>query len=249
MDKTMVSNERKLNCKTPITVLALIALIFAVFNSLTYFAYDTYYEINGVDVQEIIFSFPSIFGLISWVLMLAPKVLLVLYVFKFSQECKGAVIVPAIFACVAVNYLWDFIISFLGTGFAFIIYFITGVIMTIVFALATISALKGIPKKILIIIPIALDLILTLSNITHIKFYDIMGIAESAWFVASITFGVALLLLCLKNRIPSVLAARKTKTEEMKPEQALKQLKEKFDLGILTEEEYQAQRAEIISKL
>ena len=35
----------------------------------------------------------------------------------------------------------------------------------------------------------------------------------------------------------------------MNPEQALKLLKDKLDLGMITEEEYQAQRAEIISKL
>ena len=36
---------------------------------------------------------------------------------------------------------------------------------------------------------------------------------------------------------------------KMKPEQALKYLKERLDLGMITEEEYQAQRAEIIRKL
>ena len=72
---------------------------------------------------------------------------------------------------------------------------------------------------------------------------NIMGVISAA------TFNVALLLFGLKNRIPSILSPYPQKIEKMNPEQMLRLLKDKFDLGIITEEEYQAQRAEIISKL
>ena len=52
--------------------------------------------------------------------------------------------------------------------------------------------------------------------------------------------------------LTSVLCQKmQTKKEkaELTPEQALKLLKDKLDLDMITEEEYQAQRAEIISKL
>ena len=41
----------------------------------------------------------------------------------------------------------------------------------------------------------------------------------------------------------------KKNAKKMDPEQALIILKDKFELGMITEEEYQTQRAKIISKL
>ena len=61
---------------------------------------------------------------------------------------------------------------------------------------------------------------------------------------------IALLLFGLNNRIPAlVYLSPKKKKEKMTPEQSLRLLKDKLDFGMITEEEYQAQRAEIISKL
>ena len=71
--------------------------------------------------------------------------------------------------------------------------------------------------------------------------------------IGSSTLYIALLLFALKNKIPSVLALspekEKARAEKMNPEQTLKLLKDKLDLDMITEEEYQAQRADIISKL
>lgn len=57
--------------------------------------------------------------------------------------------------------------------------------------------------------------------------------------------------MIFKNKIPAIIyeTPEKKNTEIRSPEQALKLLKEKFELGMITEEEYQEQRAEIISKL
>jgi hypothetical protein len=64
---------------------------------------------------------------------------------------------------------------------------------------------------------------------------------------------IALLLFGLNNRIPALVSLspekERQKTEKMTPEQSLRFLKDKLDLGMITEEEYQTQRAEIISKL
>ena len=62
-----------------------------------------------------------------------------------------------------------------------------------------------------------------------------------------------MILFGLNNRIPALVSLspekERQKTEKMTPKQSLRFLKYKLDLGMITEEEYQAQRAEIISKL
>ena len=62
-----------------------------------------------------------------------------------------------------------------------------------------------------------------------------------------------MLLFGLKNRIPAILYAshqkEKRNDEKINPEHALILLKEKFELGMISEEDYQAQRVDIINKL
>ena len=64
---------------------------------------------------------------------------------------------------------------------------------------------------------------------------------------------ITLLLFGLKNEIPPVISIspkkEKTRAKEMSPEEELKVLKYKLEFGIITEEEYKAKGAEIISKL
>ena len=71
--------------------------------------------------------------------------------------------------------------------------------------------------------------------------------------IGSTLLYISLLLFGVKNKIPSIIVLspekERARAEKMNPEQALKLLKDKLDFGMITEEEYQAQRAEIISKL
>ena len=60
-----------------------------------------------------------------------------------------------------------------------------------------------------------------------------------------IPFFVALLLLGLGNKLPSIILLKNVHN----PTQTLEILKEKMELGMITEEEYQKERAEIINKL
>lgn len=69
-------------------------------------------------------------------------------------------------------------------------------------------------------------------------FYPLMRLLCFAFFYTA-------LLLFFKNTI----APQKNAPKEMDPEKALKQLKEQFEAGVLSEEVYQARRADIISKL
>lgn len=254
MNQTALDKQRVLQCKTPITVLALISLLCTALSSITYFAFYSN--------DELTFEFPSLLSLISFAMYFAPKVLLILYVVKFFREFKATIIVPIIFACIAASPLLSFINTFiLGYGLDGI-NLIINLITMVTFTLATISALKGLSNKVFIIVPTALGLALSalylISLFPTFEFYARNGFTlylftEPMSIIASITFYVALLLLGLKNRIPAILAVspekEKKNAEKMSPEQALRLLNDKLELGMITKEEYQSQRAEIINNL
>ena len=67
--------------------------------------------------------------------------------------------------------------------------------------------------------------------------------------LGQISFYLSLFLFAINNRIPTIMIASPEREKKMSPEQSLQLLKDKLDFGMITEEEYQAQRAEIISKL
>lgn len=254
MNQTVFDKQRVLKGKTPITILAVIALVCTVLSSITYFAFYSN--------DELVFRFPSFLSLISLAISLAPKVLLILYVFMFFKEFKATIIVPIIFGCIAASPLFSFINTFVF-GYAFdVITLIMNLITMVTFTLATISALKGLSNKVFIIIPTALSLALSaLSLVSLFSTFELYArwgytlylFTQPVGIIASVTFNIALLLFGLKNRIPAILAVspekEKKNAEKMTPEQSLRLLKDKLDLGMITEEEYQAQRADIINKL
>jgi hypothetical protein len=195
-------------------------------------------------------------------LTLAPKVLLILYVVKFFKEFKATIVVPIIFGYIAASSLFSFINTFL-VGSAFVlITLIMNLITMVTFGLATISALKGLSNKVFIIIPTALSLALSALSLVSLfstfELYARWGYAlylftQPVGIIASVTFNIALLLFGLKNRIPAILAVspekEKKNAEKMTPEQSLRLLNDKLELGMITEEEYKAQRTEIINNL
>lgn len=102
---------------------------------------------------------------------------------------------------------------------------------------------------------IACELLLSLILffIYNLEFlHDILFSIDGAYMLGGIAFYVALHLVVLGNQIPSVGIAwrkRKNDTDKNDPEFELCLLKYKFDLEIVTKEDYEAQRAEIIKKL
>ena len=71
--------------------------------------------------------------------------------------------------------------------------------------------------------------------------------------LGTITLYISLLLFGLKNHIPAIISVspekEKKNAEKMSHEQALRLLNDKLELGMITEEEYKAQRTEIINNL
>lgn len=264
MDNIVVKKNKSLKCGSEIKVLSIISLICTILSCISYFFYydsDSDY-INGelVDIG-LTFMFPHMFGLISLLLTIAPIILLVLYIFKFHSKLKATVLVPIIFGIFGLNTIFNFWFGYGYHGY-FLFYCILNLAIIVCSVLAVISALKGFNKKIFIIIAMAVCLLyeaLSFISVFSSMYYDIEKSRYLYLFtspmsiIGSITLYVALLLFALKNKIPSVLALspekEKARAEKMNPEQALKLLKDKLDLDMITEEEYQAQRADIISKL
>ncbi len=270
MENTITKNSRTLNCNSLIKSLSIIALICTVLSCAGYFFYYPSYELA---VR------PSYFwdleDILSFILGLAPVVLLVIYLFKFHSKLKATVLIPIIFSifvlCAIDDVLYlslhmdistvyfTYYISFLPYGINCILP-MAGLVCSI---LAVISALKGFNKKIFIIISMSLLLLCETLISFEIFIYDIEALIEHSLYlyilttplhsIGRISLYITLLLFGLKSKIPAILSVSpekgKAKADKMNPEQALKNLKDKLDLGIITEEKYQAQRAEIISKL
>lgn len=265
MDNIVVKKNKSLKYGSEIKVLSIISLICTILSCISYFFYYDSDYINGewVDIG-LTFRFPHMLNLISLLLTIAPIILFVLYLFKFHSKLKATVLVPIIFGIFGLNAIFNLLFGYRYYRFVvhYGIYRILVLAILVCSVLAVISALKGFNKKIFIIIAMAVCLLY--EALSLIDFFSIMYyyIEESIYLylftspmsiIGSITLYVALLLFALKNKIPSVLALspekERARAEKMNPEQALKLLKYKLDLGMITEEEYQAQRAEIISKL
>ena len=164
--------------------------------------------------------FPSVWIIISLVLGLSPSILMVIYISKFQPKLKFAI------SCM----------------------------------LATISALKGMSKKIFVIIAMLIgtlsqliDLIDLVTEVSRYieKGYYIYLLSDFMWIIGYISLYTALLFFCVKYRIPTILSvsSKKKSDENMSSEQALNNLKDELEDGLITEEEYQAHRMDIISKL
>ena len=140
--------------------------------------------------------------------------------------------------------------------FVFVLYILT----IFAFVLATIDALKGFYKKTFLIIAIIFGSVVEFNSIFGSFYLDRTASSFTVPYLPQffgalgiITFYIALLLFGLKNRIPPILiASPKNEMDDLKrmsPERALKLLKEKLDLGMITKEEYTSQRSDIINKL
>lgn len=251
--------NRKIKCNSPITILGFISLICTVFSCITYFLY--YYDVvGGNSYYELAFYFPSIIDILLLLLNLATCVLLLLYIMKFHGQYKGTVLYPIVCGLIVGYYLLSTIWNVVrGYGLYWPDILISLAII-VAFTLLTINATKGLNKKVYTIVATSIGLVLQLLYVISI-FNSMDWYIKNEMYLFSYLMDIigtaalyiALLLFGLNNRIPALVSLlpekERQKTEKMTPEQSLWFLKDKLDLGMITEEEYQAQRAEIISKL
>lgn len=252
MVELFLLKAQKIIKKSYIDILSWVALGLAILTSCQYFM-TSYFG-------GIIFSFPPIIYLISLLLNIAPYILLVLYLKKFQNELKATIIVPIIFGLLGLHKILSVIdLIFFGGG---ILTFIFDIAFIISCVLSTISALKGLTKKLFVLISMGIGviggLISLISAFSFAREWVMFGlyiplIVAFAGRISAILLYIALGFFCIKYKIPAILAVspekEKKTSENMSPEQALKVLKDKLKLGMITEEEYQTQRTEIISKL
>ncbi len=255
---------KNIKCKTPIIILSIVALVCTAISCITYFLYYDYeYVSGGNSYYELTAEFPDIISLLFLMLDIAPYILLFIYLIKFCEQYRATILYPIVCGLIAgyplLSTIYDIV---LGYGFYGILYTIIDVAIIVSFALLTINAIKGLNKKVYTIIAVSIgcasQLWYMISFLTNISWYieDEMYLylfTSPIGYIGTIALYIALLLFGLNNRIPALVSVspeqEKKRAEKMTPEQSLRFLKDKLDLGMITEEEYQTQRAEIISKL
>ena len=254
-----MNSKVKFRFKTPVIILSLVALVFRLIGSISYFVNYNYISYGEYEMN---IAFPSFLQLISFIIALTPIILFLIYIIKFHENFKATFFVPAVFGLIAFSPIYNMIANLIR-GYGFYLSNLTANLLIIIpFVLATISALKGLSKKNLTIIAFvinflvcAISIIAVFSNIGYYLRSEqyIYLITSPCGTLGTILFYLSLFLFAINNRIPAILAPspeqEKKNVEKMSPEQTLRLLKDKLDFGMITEEEYQEQRADIISKL
>lgn len=267
MNQLLSKQPQALRCKSSIVSLAVISLVCTVVSCIAFFVIENliYYSIDTGFLTLNTLIDNGFF--VSYVLSIVAICLLIKYIFKHDRTDKSTFRIPVIFGLATLSAICDLIIitSFYPFRYIFcrffpenIIVMYSSIIVAIAFAFATIGACNGFRNKLFLIIPIVTAIIATLFptcvDMFNLYQYELswsdFGLEGLTYLFAtlilalgSIAFYVALLLLGLKNELPSALKGKDN------PENELKLLNEKLKLGIITEEEYQAQRADIISRL
>ncbi len=158
--------------------------------------------------------------------------LLVLYVLVLYKKLKATFVVPLIF-----------IFSPFTSAILFFPMF------GIFFIMAIINAFNGLSNKIFVLILFALGVFIEAEKLvgsTHSYVYT-----NPFQILATIVFYTALLVFCLKNKIPSALLPIQVKlyAKNEKYEEAFNLLKKEYESGFMSEEEYQIQRTKILNKV
>lgn len=254
--------------KKPIAVLTIISAVFAFVGIMDYFV--DYEQVRyGFDLYTVPCFVVPVWGyelqyIIQSVLLVIAMALFAVYILKFPGTEKIKCIAPVVFGLEAIWMLsetmyivfdYGFFIGFYSTPIRNLLY----IILAILFVLVATNAVKKFSEKFLVI-AVAIGILLEAFG-----YYDSIGylficVEEGhflkllLWLISIVghfLFYIALIWFGLTNTIPPMSSAtsKKKEIENISPEQALRTLKEKLDNGMITEEEYTAQRATIISKL
>jgi uncharacterized membrane protein len=252
MNENILPKKIDINQKKPIVFLSITALVLIVIGYSTYF----FSNFNYVLRHTLFF--------ISIAITLAPIIIFTIYILFLHKNHKTTICVAISFVLIAFAQIFFYIIKIYQYR---LIGSIVSILIIVTFILSAISALRGLSKKFFIIIASLFGLlqcVLFISFIIYATFFSIScdyqgpiiplySITVVCGVVGLKLFYIALLLFGLKNRIPAISTVffkkEKKNAKKISPEQSLILLKDKLDLGKITEEEYKNQRADIISKL
>ena len=230
MQQKRVKRRKSIKHRKLISVLLVISLVFTALPALLKYGV-LLYDFTTVDV-------------ICLILCFVPSILLLLYIHKFSRKRKYAFIVPLIFIIIVIRYILS--------GFTGLTFLIVSLLPIMAFIVAMLGALDGFNKKVLVFIPLGIVLIYDVLRLIS-AIMVAMLLLNATTFLAYAALDVALLIFGLNNKIPSIISVSRAKRLEinsmMDSEQALRLLNDKMDLGLISKEEYQKQRMEIVNNL
>lgn len=200
-------------------------------------------------------------------LSLFSSILLVVYVIAFNKH-KFSFVFPTIYTFYTVFYIIELVNileifntadmryfnhRLIGIGYIYIV-------LSLLFTITAINTFSTKVKKLFPIISVSTSLAVFvvlgngyLSIIEFIMELVLYRDDKFAYFgthvLANISSHIALLVFLSKNKLPSVLLNFNKNEKNLTPEQRLKILNDKFEFGVISDEEYKGQREEIISKL
>lgn len=243
-------NKGLLNKQKIIMLLTTIAVVGTVLDSLTYFMiWDSR---DGLSIY-----LPDGVTLLSFVVRLAPCLLFSIYIYKYHSHFKAAILIPLAYICVAVSPILSFV-DVIRYEYNFPLFeLIVHIAVIATFSLASFCSIKGIISKPSLIAAVIAGVLMEAAYLENVSWYmedDIylFAISTIIGFIGQVSLYAAMLIFGVHNTLSTMAINEATNISDLKveePEQELRLLKEKFDLGVITEEDYRLQRAEIISKL
>ena len=244
-----IANTKRINDQNSIVILAIASVLFCVINCLSYFL-----DVDGEFVIPIFSAWVNMF------FRLIPSVIFLLYIKKFYKNDYMAILIPIVLGLIALYPVFSFVLFQIRWGISF--EFILNIPIFIIFALATYSAINGRPKKMrmitiaaicglivecLMFVYYVIDIIERLVDGSNFYIIDLVGLISELSCLISLY--LALLFFSLRYKLPEIKKVTAGKRTEYDPERALRDLKNRFDNGLISKEEYQSQRAEIIRKI
>ena len=293
--------SNKLNCKTLIVSLSVIALVLQIVSVISSVMNNGMWNVKDIisilNSEAVFFERLSmilepLFELIfrslevllrSFLLYVLPIVLFLVYILFFYPKRKAGFLIPIIFSIPLIlvfieiyyfSYLYlDDISNFRAIAeLLWLLLFIAAVVILFVGSIKKKHKAKIMSISLIVLFSMTLIEFLfsvpyiVRSIMDYIFEREAIYIADNFFFIIyCFSYAVALpmfyfsqLLFVSKNEISSGNNIRiaktnpekeKEKIKNMSPEKALKALKKNFDQGIITEEEYNAQREEVMQRL
>lgn len=251
MRKAIINIIEREQCKKILMFLSWSLLFLSILLSGQYFIVN-----NSDHSGKITFVFPTLYMFISLLLNLLPSILWIIYVFKFQTNINPSIIVSVITFPYLANLIKDILHNYMISNSYNFSDLILGLIYVALFLCLIKFASKGSLIKIFMIITDVLYLLSTAMLIIVSAIFIKNDSGETSYMnliliLYNMCYLSILLIISLKNNVfkKSRQNFKKDNAEKISPDECLKALKDKFELGIINEEEYRIERNQIINKL
>jgi uncharacterized membrane protein len=222
-----------------VEVLAIVALALRAIYYLMYYTGVAYFAVKN---------------LIYAVLYLAPFVLMVIYLFKFHKEGKADAFLPIIFGFLAVPRFLN-LFGGLDKYSALV-----NALIVLALVIALFGSIKRFYNRWLVIVPVALCLLVELltfvSEVSYIfkvlqyGYPPLYILLQVVFYLSKLLFLIAIILFYFNGA--NVESAPKTAVEEKDltdVENELLLLREEFESGLITDEEYSEKKSALLERL